>query len=101
MAISISVPLAASTQHILFAETAGQIFGMSTSFVDQLLRIDISEIQLVEGRESVIVGAEAVRLVRLSDVLGLSIAGPRRPTNASRRSCRLWWRPPTTSGSLW
>jgi two-component system chemotaxis sensor kinase CheA len=75
-AISISVPLAASTQHILFAETAGQIFGISTSFVDQLLRVDVSEIRLVEGRESVIVGAEAVRLVRLSDVLGLPLAAP-------------------------
>ena len=72
--ISISVPLAASTQHILFAEAAGQIFGISTTFVAQLLRVDVSEIRLVEGRESVIVDSEAVRLVRLSELLGLPAA---------------------------
>ena len=70
--ISISVPLAAlARQHILFVEAAGRIFGISTAFVDQLLRIDPAAIQLVEGRESAIVGSEALRLSRLSELLNL------------------------------
>jgi two-component system chemotaxis sensor kinase CheA len=72
--ISISVPLAMSTQHILFVRAATQTFGISTSYIDRLVRADKSDIQLIEGRESIVSESEAIPLLRLTDLLSLGAA---------------------------
>ena len=69
--ISLTVPLAMSTQHVLFVESAGVTFGLPTVFIERLLRIALTDIQSVEGRESIIVDYQAVRLVRLTDLLSI------------------------------
>ena len=70
--VSISVPLAMSTQHILFVRAGTQTFGISTSYIDRLVRIEKSVIQLIEGRESIVEAEEAVPLLRLTDLLSLT-----------------------------
>lgn len=72
--IWVTVPLAMSTQHVLFVEAAGATFGLPTTFIAQLLRIGLSDIQTIEGRESILVDSKAVRLARLTDLLSIPTA---------------------------
>lgn len=86
--ISLTVPLAMSTQHVLFVESAGVIFGLPTVFIEQLLRIALTDIQPIEGRESIVVDSQAVRLVRLTDVL--SMQAPPIPNDHAPEAQKLF-----------
>ncbi len=70
-AISISVPLTMSSQHVLLVRAGVSLFGISTSYIDRLLRVDVSEVQSIDGRNSIISGSSAIPLVRLSHLLNL------------------------------
>jgi two-component system, chemotaxis family, sensor kinase CheA len=80
--VSITVPLAMSTQRVLLVNAAEYCFAIATSFLERLLRVDLSAIHLIEGRESIIVDSEAIPLVRLVDLLNLPLK------NAAREETR-------------
>lgn len=86
--ISLTVPLAMSTQHALFVDSAGATFALPSAFIEQLLRIGLSDIQLIEGRESILVDSKAVRLVRLTDLL--SIQGTPVPNEGASGEKKLF-----------
>lgn len=68
--ITISVALSISTQHLLLLEAGNFIFGVQTRFVKQLVRVQLSGLQTMEGREVLIVEGKPVPLAWLTDLLG-------------------------------
>jgi two-component system, chemotaxis family, sensor kinase CheA len=70
-AVHIAVPLTIATEHVLLVGEGGETFALPASVVDSVLRKRVEEIGIVDGKESVVIDAEAVPLVRLSELLGL------------------------------
>jgi two-component system chemotaxis sensor kinase CheA len=85
--VSITVPLAMSTQRVLLVNAAGYVFAIAASFVERLLRMDLSGIHMVEGKESILVDAEAIPLVRLADLLNLAA---KKPTEEEARKLQVF-----------
>ncbi len=75
-AITLSLPLSVSSQHVLLVRAGGQTFGVLTSFIQRLCRIRRPEIQTFEGKPSIIVDSQPIGLLRLIDLLGLSTEQP-------------------------
>ncbi len=79
IAVSISVPLAMSTQHVLLAAAGGFTFAISTSYIDRLARITARDVQWIDGCASVVEDSKALPLVRLADLLNLPGAKQETP----------------------
>jgi two-component system, chemotaxis family, sensor kinase CheA len=69
--VTISVALSVSTQHLLLVEAGGFVFGLPARFAQQLLRVQLSGLQTMEGREILAFEGEPVPVAYLSDLLGL------------------------------
>lgn len=74
-AITVTVPLSISSQHVLLVEAAGFSFGIITSFADGLFRVKKSEIQSFEGKPAIVVDSAPIPLFRLADALELPANG--------------------------
>jgi two-component system chemotaxis sensor kinase CheA len=74
--ISISAPLSLSGQQVLLVSEAGHTFGILTSYIERLGRIERSEIQTAEGLPTVTIDSQPMRLIRLADLLSLTAAPP-------------------------
>jgi two-component system chemotaxis sensor kinase CheA len=70
-AVSISVPLSISTQHIVLVAEQGYTFGIPASRIAAVRRVTIPEITRINGREAITFGSDAAPLVRLADLLDL------------------------------
>ncbi|HVV45123.1 MAG TPA: response regulator, partial [Bryobacteraceae bacterium] len=75
--ILISVPLSLSGQQVLLVSEAGHTFGILTTWIERLERVERSEIGTAEGLPVITIDSQPVRLVRLADLLSLPPA-PRR-----------------------
>jgi two-component system chemotaxis sensor kinase CheA len=75
-AITLSLPLSVSSQHVLLVRAAGQTFGILASFIQQLRLIRRPEIQVFEGKPAILVNSQPVGLLRLIDLLGFSTDQP-------------------------
>lgn len=69
--ILISVPLSLSGQQVLFVSEAGYTFGILTTWIERLERVERSEIGTAEGLPVVTIDSQPMRLVRLADLLSL------------------------------
>jgi two-component system chemotaxis sensor kinase CheA len=67
----IQIPLSLATFRGVLVRSRGQTFVIPTANVDQVFRVDRSMVVLVENRQSIPIGGQAVSLVNLGDVLGL------------------------------
>jgi len=67
----ILLPLSLATFRGILVRACGHLFVLPTAKVARVLRVKKEEIQTVENRETVLVGGQAVSLVRLSDALEL------------------------------
>src|SRR6185312_16720537 len=67
--ILISVPLSLSGQQVLLVSEAGHRFGILTTWIERLERVQRSEIGTAEGLPIVTIDSQPVRLVRLSELL--------------------------------
>ena len=70
--ISMIVPLTLATFRGVLVTTGGQSFILPSTNVERVVRVKKGDILTVENRESLAIDGEAVSLVRLRDVLGLS-----------------------------
>ena len=75
--ILISVPLSLSGQQVLLVSEAGHQFGILTTWLERLDRVERSEIGTAEGLPVVTIESRPLRLVRLADLRSLPPA-PRR-----------------------
>ncbi len=66
------VPLALATFRGVLVDIAGGHFAIPTGNVVRVIRVKPDDIKTVENRQTIALGARAVSLVRLRDVLGLS-----------------------------
>jgi two-component system, chemotaxis family, sensor kinase CheA len=85
--IAISVALSISTQQLLLVETAGFVFGLPARAVRQLLRVRLSGLRTMEGRDVLMADGKALPLSRLSDMLGLA---PKSQQNDEEESRDPW-----------
>jgi two-component system chemotaxis sensor kinase CheA len=69
--ILISVPLSLSGQQVLLVSEAGHTFGILTTWIERLERVERSEIRTAEGFPVVTIDSRPIRLVRLADLLSL------------------------------
>lgn len=69
--ILISVPLSLSGQQVLLVSEAGYTFGILTTWIERLERVERSGIGTAEGLPVVTIDSQPVRLVRLADLLSL------------------------------
>lgn len=77
----IILPLALSTFRGLLVRAAAQSFLIPTVSVERVASAKREELQTVEGRETLLVGGQAVAVVRLQDALELSEEQPARVTD--------------------
>jgi two-component system chemotaxis sensor kinase CheA len=82
--ITISVALSISTQHLLLLEAGRFIFGVQTRFVKQLVRVQLSGLQTMEGRDVLMVEGKPVPLARLTDLLGFPANSSAEPAGEAR-----------------
>lgn len=68
--ITLSVPAALTRQSLVFAEAAGEIYGIPASAVAQMLRIERAAIERSEGADLVVIDGNAVPLVSLAGLVG-------------------------------
>jgi two-component system, chemotaxis family, sensor kinase CheA len=85
--VTISVALSISTQQLLLLEAGGFIFGAPVRCVQQLVRVRLSELQTMEGREVLIVEGRPIPLAHLSDLLEL----PAKPSIGASEKDRNPW----------
>jgi two-component system chemotaxis sensor kinase CheA len=85
--VTISVALSISTQQLLLLEAGGFIFGAPVRCVQQLVRVRLSELQTMEGREVLIVEGRPIPLAHLSDLLEL----PAKPSIGAAEKDRDPW----------
>jgi two-component system chemotaxis sensor kinase CheA len=69
--VTISVAFSISTQQMLLVEAGGSVFGLPARFAQQLVRVQLSGLQTMEGREILAVEGKPIPLAYLSDLLGL------------------------------
>lgn len=74
-AISITVPLTISTQHVLLMNAGGHTFGIPTGFVEQICRVKQADVKSVAGKESIVAAGNAVPLARLAELLQMRREG--------------------------
>jgi two-component system chemotaxis sensor kinase CheA len=72
--ILISVPLSLSGQQVLLVSEAGNTFGILTTWIERLERVERSAIGTAEGLPVITIDSQPVRLVRLADLLALPAA---------------------------
>jgi two-component system chemotaxis sensor kinase CheA len=77
------LPLSLSTFRGVFVDVAGRRFVIPTASVVRVSRVKPDEIKTVENRQTIALGRQAVSLVHLRDVLGLS--GPDERVNGTAR----------------
>jgi chemotaxis protein histidine kinase CheA len=70
-AVIMQVPLTMALSRVLFVKAAGQMFGVPTTSVEQILRIKAHDITTIEGKEAFILRGHGVPLIRLGGILGL------------------------------
>ena len=92
-AFRLLVPLSLATFRGVFVEVAGRPFVIPTAGVVRVSRVKPDEIKTVENRQTVTLGRQAVSLVHLGDLLGLSGAdgrsdGTARPVVVARTADR-------------
>jgi two-component system, chemotaxis family, sensor kinase CheA len=87
--IVISVALSISTQQLLLVSVGAHTFGIPSHFAQRLMRIRMSDVETVEGREMILVDARPVQLVRLADLLGLPAVPLEAPSPGEDRRWRL------------
>ncbi len=68
--ITLSVPAALTRQSLLFAEAAGEVYGIPASAVAQMRRIERAAIERSEGADLVMIDGDAVPLVSLAGLVG-------------------------------
>lgn len=68
--ITLSVPAALTRQSLLFAEAAGEVYGIPASAVAQMRRIERAAIERSEGADLVMIDCDAVPLVSLAGLVG-------------------------------
>lgn len=68
--ITLSVPAALTRQSLVFAEAAGEVYGIPASAVAQMRRIERAAIERSEGADLVMIDGDAVPLVSLAGLVG-------------------------------
>jgi two-component system chemotaxis sensor kinase CheA len=71
--IRITLPLTLATFRGVLIEAEQRIFVVPTARVERAMRFKTSDIETVEGRETLSIDGRAVALARLADVLGLPV----------------------------
>ncbi|HYM12727.1 MAG TPA: response regulator [Bryobacterales bacterium] len=71
VSILLSVPLSISTERLLLVACAGQTFAIPAYSIERLCRIEIREVQTVEGKPAILLQGRPVRLATLAELLGL------------------------------
>jgi two-component system, chemotaxis family, sensor kinase CheA len=66
------LPLTLATFRGVLVECGGRLFVLPTAAVERVLRVRRSEVETVRGRETVVINARAVALVRLDRVLEIA-----------------------------
>ncbi|MDI6703893.1 MAG: hybrid sensor histidine kinase/response regulator [bacterium] len=69
--ITLSLPLTLAITRVLLISLNGQVFGIPTSLVVEILKIQKEEIKTIETYQAIQVRGETLPLVRLKDILGL------------------------------
>jgi two-component system, chemotaxis family, sensor kinase CheA len=67
----LAVPLTLTTLRALQFRAGGQTFALSSANVQRLVRIDPSDLRMVEGREMLATGGPLLPIASLAEVLGL------------------------------
>jgi two-component system chemotaxis sensor kinase CheA len=75
--VVISAPISISTQHVLLFSVNGHTFGVSSVYVDTVLRVAPSEIRRVHNRDSVVIESTPIVLAHLAPLLGLGAPAAR------------------------
>ena len=70
----ILLPLTLATFRGIFVQAAGQTFVVPTASVERVIRIKPDDIKTVEHRETILLDARPVSLVRLADILELPVS---------------------------
>jgi two-component system chemotaxis sensor kinase CheA len=87
--ILISVPLSLSGQQVLLVSEAGHKFGILTTWIERLERVERSAIGTAEGLPVITIDSQPVRLVRLADLLSLPPAPSREDAEEDSGPVRL------------
>ncbi|HVW09487.1 MAG TPA: response regulator [Bryobacteraceae bacterium] len=87
--ILISVPLSLSGQQVLLVSEAGHTFGILTSWIERLGRIERSAIGTAEGLPVITIDSRPVPLVRLADLLSLAPAARREEADEDTGPLRV------------
>jgi two-component system chemotaxis sensor kinase CheA len=69
--VTLTLPLTLATTLELLVQVGGHTYGLPISAVERILRINVSDIASMEGKEAIAVGGEPISLVHLADVLEL------------------------------
>lgn len=69
--IVLKVPLTLAMARVLFVRAGGQQLGIPTTSVEEAIRIELSQVKTVEGREAIILRDHAVPILNLAAGLGL------------------------------
>lgn len=80
----ILLPRMLATFRGILIEVAARRFVVPTFHVERVARVTVTEVQTVEGRETIVLGGRAVALVRMAEVLSLPPANSTGETIASR-----------------
>ncbi|HEY3898540.1 MAG TPA: response regulator [Chthoniobacter sp.] len=81
------LPAVRATFRGILVEVADRNFVVPTVQVERVTRVKLSEIQTVEGRETIVFDGSAISFVHLEDLLGL--APPARPAQPSESGTAL------------
>ncbi len=66
-----TAPLTLTTVRALLATAGGQTYAFLSSAVEGLLRIDPKDLHVIDGKERVLLGGQAVPVIALSELLGV------------------------------
>ena len=74
-----TVPITIATVRILTVMAGGQYYGIPTTIIDQIGRVQQEDLRDLEGSPVVLLGKEPIRWVQLSELLGMQKATQMRP----------------------
>jgi len=69
--VTIVLPLTVAIMEVLLVEANGQRFGMPMLAIEEIVRVEATQVQTIKNRMAVTLRDQTVPIVRLGDVLGL------------------------------
>ena len=79
---TIKIPISLATSQVFIVASGGQLYALPVDFVQSIRQIKLEDVMMMEGYDTIAMGEEAISLLRLDDLMGLSTPSPKEEETA-------------------